>query len=65
MVSGVRKGSRAAIDGLMTGDIIMEIDGRIVEDLPFILQTLKEIKSPLKAKVFRNGRFLSITVHPE
>ena len=64
MVSGVRKGSRAAIDGLMTGDIIMEIDGRIVEDLPFILQTLKEMKSPLKAKVYRNGRFIPVTVHP-
>jgi bifunctional DNase/RNase len=65
MVSGVRKGSQADIDGLMTGDIIVEIDGRIVEDLSFFLQTLEEIKSPLKAKVYRNGRFLPITVHPE
>ena len=65
MVSGVRKGSQAEIDGLMTGDIIVEIDGRIVEDLPFFLQTLKEIKSPLKAKVYRNGRYLTITVRPE
>ena len=65
MVSGVRKGSQADIDGLMTGDIIVELDGRIVEDLPFFLQTMEEIKSPLKAKVYRNGRFLAITVHPE
>jgi bifunctional DNase/RNase len=65
MVSGVRKGSQAEIDGLMTGDIIVEIDGRIAEDLPFFLQTLEEIKNPLKARVYRNGRFISITVHPE
>jgi len=65
MVSGIRKGSQAEIDGLMTGDIIVEIDGRIAEDLPFFLQTLEEIKNPLKARVYRNGRFISITVHPE
>ena len=65
MVSGVRKGSQAEIDGLMAGDIIMEIDGRIVEDLPFFLHTLEEIKSSLKAKVYRNGRYLTITVQPE
>ena len=65
MVSGVRKGSQAEIDGLMTGDIMVEIDGRIVEDLPFFLHTLEEIKSSLKAKVYRNGRYLTITVQPE
>ena len=65
MVSGVRKGSQAATDGLITGDIIVEIEGRIVEDLPFFLQTLKESKSPLKAKIFRDNRLLTITVHPE
>ena len=65
MVSGVHKGSQAAIDGLMTGDIIVEIEGRIVEDLPFFLQTLKESKIPLKAKIYRNNQFLTLTVHPE
>ena len=65
MVSGVRKGSQAATDGLITGDIIVEIEGRIVEDLPFFLQTFKESKSPLKAKIFRDNRLLTITVHPE
>ncbi len=64
MVSGVRKGSQAAVDGIMTGDIIVEIDGRIVEDLASFLQTLEEIQHPLEARVYRNGRFVSITVHP-
>jgi len=65
MVSGVRKGSQAAIDGLMTGDIIVKVDGRVVEDLPFFLQTFKKSKSPLKAKIYRNNQFLTLTVHPE
>ena len=65
MVSGVQKGSRAAMDGLMSGDIIVEIDGRIVEDLPFFLQTVKKSKRPLKAKIYRNSRFLTLTVQPE
>ena len=64
MVSGVRKGSQAEIDGLMAGDIIVEIDGRIADDLPFFRRTVKEMKNPLKAKVYRNGRFIPVTVHP-
>jgi len=65
MVSGVRKGSQAEMDGIMTGDIIVEVEGRIIEDLSFFLQTLKKSKSPLKAKIFRHNRFLTVTVHPE
>ena len=65
MVSGVRKGSQAALDGLMTGDIIVEVDGRIVEGLPFFLQTLKKSKSPLKVKIYRNNLSQTLTVHPE
>ena len=65
MVSGVRKGSQAAMDGLMAGDIIVEIEGRIVEDLPFFLQTFRKSKNPLKTKIYRNSRFLTLTVHPE
>jgi len=64
MVSGVRKGSPAASDGLIPGDIIVEVDGRVVEDLQFFLQTFKKSKSPLKAKIFRNNQFLTLTVHP-
>jgi len=45
MVSDVRKGSQAAMDGLMAGDIIVEVEGRIVEDLPFFLQTFEKSKS--------------------
>jgi S1-C subfamily serine protease len=65
MVSGVRKGSQAAMDGLMAGDIIVEVEGRIVEDLSFFLQSFKKSKSPLKAKIYRNNHFLILIVHPE
>ena len=65
MVSGVRKGSQAAVDGLLTGDIIVEVEGRVIADIPFFLQTLKKSKSPLKAKIYRNNQFLTLTVHPD
>jgi bifunctional DNase/RNase len=65
MVSGVQKGSQAAMDGLRIGDIIVAIEDRIVEDLPFFQKAFKESKRPLKAKIYRNNRFLTLTVHPE
>jgi hypothetical protein len=65
MVSGVRKGSQAEMDGLMAGDIIVEVGGRVVEDSPFFLQIFEKSKNPLKAKIYRNNRFLILIVHPE
>ncbi len=65
MVSAIRKGSQAEVDGLMTGDIIVEIAGQIVEDLLFFRKAFEKSKHPLKAKVYRHDRFLTLTVHPE
>ena len=65
MVSGVQKGSQAAIDGLRLGDIIVEIEGRVVEGLPFFHKIFKENESPLKTKIYRNNRFLTLSIHPE
>jgi len=65
MVSGVQKGSQAAIDGLRLGDIIVEIEGRAVKDLAFFHKIFKENKSPLKTKIYRNNRFLTLSIHPE
>lgn len=64
MVSGLQKGSQAAIDGLRIGDIIVEIDGRVVEDLPFFHKIFKENKRPLKTKIYRNNRLLTLSIHP-
>ena len=65
MVSGVQKGSRAASEGLRIGDIIVEVDGRIVEDVRFFEKAFKESKRPLKTKIYRNNDFLTLTLHPE
>ncbi len=62
MVSAIRKGSQAEADGLMTGDIIVEIAGQIVEDLRFFRKTLEKSKQPLEVKVYRHNRFLTLTL---
>lgn len=65
MVSGVRKGSQAEVDGLMPGDILVEIEGQTVADAAFLFEILKNSKDPLKAKVYRSNRYLTVIVHPE
>ena len=65
MVSGVRKGSQAEVDGFMAGDILVEIEGRPVEDAALFRETLKNSKDPLKAKVYRNKRYITVMVHPD
>ena len=65
MVSGVRRGSQAEIDGLMTGDIIVAVEGQIVEDLSFFLKAIESSKDPLMVKVYRNSRYVTLTIHPE
>ena len=65
MVSGVQTGSRAAMDGLRIGDIIVEINGQMVDDLPFVQNALEKSKRPLQTKIYRNRRFLTLSLHPE
>ena len=65
MVSGIRKGSQAEADGLMAGDILVEIEGRTVEDAAFFFETLKRSKDPLKMKVYRSNQYLTVIVHPD
>ena len=65
MVSGVRKGSQADLDGLVTGDIIVEVERQVVEDIPLFLKAFKKSKGPLKVKVYRNNRHRTVTIFPE
>ena len=65
MVSGVRKGSQAEADGLKTGDIIVEVGGQTVEDVTVFKENFNKSKTSVKAKIYRNNRFLTLTVHPE
>ena len=65
LVSNVRKGSNAAKDGVETGDIFVEIGGKTIEDVTSMKDSLSKSKTPLKARVFRKARFLTIVLHPQ
>ena len=62
MVSSIRKGSQAAKDGLKTGDIIIEIGGRKIENLEAAQKILTESKPPVKVGVLRGDRLLTLTL---
>jgi len=63
MISGIRKGSRAAEDGLEPGDIIVAIGGQVIEDVLSIKKVVAETKAPVKAEIFRNSRSMTFTLH--
>jgi bifunctional DNase/RNase len=65
LVSDVKAESPAARDGIASGDIIVEIGGETVEDVIFLKNSLAKSDSPVKAKIFRKTRYLSITLHPK
>ena len=62
MVSNIRKGSQAAKDGLKTGDIIVEVGGRHIENLESAQKVLAESKPPAKVLVIRGDRHLTLTL---
>jgi uncharacterized protein len=63
MISGIRKGSQAAKDGLRTGDIIVDIEGQVLENVLSIKKVFAESQSPVKVGIFRNSLFLTFTLH--
>jgi bifunctional DNase/RNase len=63
MVSSIRKDSQAAKDGLKTGDIIVEVEGRKVENLESAHKALAESKPPVKVEVFRGDRLLTLSLN--
>jgi hypothetical protein len=63
MVSGIRKGSQAEKDGLQTGDIIVDVGGQVIENLSSMQKIYAESNAPIKARIFRNSRFMTITLH--
>ena len=64
LVSDVRGGSQAEKDGLQRGDIFVEAGGDSVSDVKYLRNALSKSKGPLKAKIFRKGSFLSLTLNP-
>lgn len=63
LISDVRAGSPAEKDGLQRGDIIAEIGGEEIPGLKSLKSTLNKMTGPVKAKVFRQGEFISLTLH--
>jgi predicted metalloprotease with PDZ domain len=63
MIAGISKGSRAAEDGLETGDIIVEIGGQRIDNLKTMQDSLAKSRTSVKAKIFRNRKFLTLTLH--
>ena len=63
-VSEVRKGSRAEKDGVKTGDIFVEIEDLKIEDVLSMIEALQSGIS-VKARIFRESQFSTITLHLE
>jgi len=63
LVSDVRAGSPAEKDGLQRGDIIAEIGGKATPDVKSLRAALDKMMGPIKAKVFRKGEFIPLTLH--
>jgi S1-C subfamily serine protease len=63
LVSEVHKGSHADKDGIAVGDIIVDIDGKVIADVRSMVDALKQNKPSLAAKIFRKDRYLTITLH--
>jgi len=62
LVSDVRAGSRAEKDGLRRGDIIVELGGVEIADLKALRAGLTEMQGAVKARIFRRGEYLTLTV---
>jgi len=65
LVSDVRQGSSAEKDGILRGDIVVEVEGKSVENIASLQEILAAGTHAVKVKVFRNGRFLSIILHQQ
>lgn len=63
IISGVRKGSQSDKDGLEAGDIIYDIEGQPIDSVMSFNNALRKNKTPVKAKIFRNSRFLTFTLN--
>jgi len=63
VVSDVKEGSPAEKDGVRRGDIFVEIGGEAVGDIPSLKGALARATGSVPARIFRQGKFLSLTLH--
>ncbi|MBW2028642.1 MAG: bifunctional nuclease family protein [Deltaproteobacteria bacterium] len=65
LVADVLRDSAAESDGLMRGDILVEVGEYRVEDQETLRTALERSGAYLRARVFRKGRFLTLELHPK
>lgn len=65
LVADVRGGSQAEKDGLQRGDILVEVGGESISDVKSLRDALSKSKVLIKAKIFRKGNFVSLTLNPK
>lgn len=64
LVAEVQPGSKAEKDGIKGGDIFVQVGPELVLDIDSFRKALTKSKGALPAKIFRQGKFLSLTLHP-
>jgi len=64
LVSDVRQGSPAEQDGLERGDIFVAVEEGPVDDVTSVRLALEKGKTTVKAKIYRKGRFMAVSLHP-
>jgi hypothetical protein len=65
LVSDVRQGSPAEQDGLERGDIFVAVDEGPVDDVTSVRFALEKGKTSVTARIYRKGRFLAVSLHPD
>jgi hypothetical protein len=63
LVSDVKAGSPAEKDGLQRGDIIVEMGGEPIPDMKALKEAMNKMTGAGKARIFRKGGYISLTVH--
>jgi bifunctional DNase/RNase len=63
LVSDVRAGTPAEKDGLQRGDIIAAIGEEATPDVKSLRAALDKMVGPIKARIFRKGEFIPLTLH--
>jgi uncharacterized protein len=65
LVSDVQTGSPAEKDGLQRGDIIVEMGGEATPDMKALKEVMNKMRGAGKARIFRKGEYISLTIHRE
>jgi len=65
LVADVRGGSQAEKDGLQPGDIIVEVGSGLISDAKSLRDAFSKSKVSVKARIFRKGNYVSLSLNPK